>query len=194
MPVATHRRKAGRSIFTWRIAGLAVVQSYLIGSQLERTLGLDRAPAPQVMSMPGMPDMLMPGGPRALSPGLHGLRNSTLAVPFAVVALLLIAVVLRAIVNWSGRPADGTTAKLLFAFGAGVASMSFLLSDALAGLVFSEPLSGVPPDQHYLHLAFLALRYSFALGLLYAAFFGVPWTPKSTLPNASSQPSLREEI
>ena len=163
-------------VYGWRVAVLAVIQAYVVGSQLDRIAGSDRASAAQVLSMPGMPDMAMPGEHQPLSPWLHGLRNSTLAIPVLLAALLVVVVILRNTVGRSRRLAGGTFTRVLFAVGIAVAAMSFLLSDALAGVLFSEPLNGVRSLPHYLDLALVGSRYSFALGLLYAAFLGVPWS------------------
>lgn len=174
-PQPQAERRSWLVVYGWRIAVLAVIQAYVVGSQLERIAGADRAPTAKVMSMPGMPDMVVPGA-EPPSPWAHGLRNSTLALPLLLVVLLLIAVILRNTLGRGSRFTGGTFARILFAIGIALAALTFLLSDALSGVLFSEPLNGVRAFPHYLDLALVGLRYSFALGLLYAAFLGVPWT------------------
>lgn len=194
-PIGSERR-SWFGVFRWRIVTQAVIQVSVAGTQVERMTGTDRTPISHTMtmpSMPGMPGTTVPVDEHPLSPWLRWLRSSTLSVPLMVVALLLIALILRWIVGQSAWPADGTLARVLFAIGTAVAAaVSLPLGDALAGVLFSEPLTGVGASTHYLDIALVGLRYSFALGLLLAAFFGVPWSRK--LPNTTSTHSVQKEL
>ncbi|HET6989178.1 MAG TPA: hypothetical protein VFI00_21300 [Kribbella sp.] len=179
------------------MAALAVVESYLVGWRLDRTVGTDRSAPAHPVSMPGMDMSAMPGlaGDQQFSPA-HWLRYSTLAVPFAAIALLAVSLIVRHVT--SRRTVDSTVPRLLFAVGVAVAALSVSASDALSGVLFDEPLVDVAPGRHYLEVVLVALRYSFALGLVYAAFFGVPWAQRqpglsATSPSTeSTTPPLKE--
>ncbi|HET6985512.1 MAG TPA: hypothetical protein VFI00_02815 [Kribbella sp.] len=174
----------------WRVAALAVVLSFLVGWRLDRTVGADRSAAAHPMSMPGMD---MPGMDMSAMPGMqddpgfspvHWLRYSTLAVPFAIVALLAVSLLVRLAAR--RRAADSTVTRLLFAVGVAVAALSAVASDAVSGVLFDEPLVDVAAGRHYLEVALVAVRYAFALGLVSAAFFGVPWAERRSGRSASS--------
>jgi hypothetical protein len=171
--------------FGWRVGALALVESALVGWRLERIVGIDRAGVVHPMTMPGMDMSAMPGMHHDLpfSP-LHWLRYVALTFPLAAVALFAVSLLVRRVLQ--RQPADSTPARLLFAVGVAVASLSVLAGDALSGLLFDEPLLGVTAGRHYLEVALIALRYAFALGLVYAAFFGVPWDQRRSGPSATS--------
>ncbi|MFI5735050.1 hypothetical protein ACIA49_33365 [Kribbella sp. NPDC051587] len=163
-----------------RIALVAAVQAYVVGAFLTWTAGSDRAARQHVLDMPGMPGMsghAMPGMPmpdshERLSPVLRALRDSTLAVPFAIVILFVVTAALRQIVVRVRWPLDGMRVRILFAVGIGISATAFLFSDVVSGLMFSEPLAGVSAGSHFAALAIAGLRYSLAYGLLYVALFG----------------------
>jgi hypothetical protein len=181
--------------FVWRAVALGLVENYLVGWRLHSFAEPDHAHGASGGSMPGMdmPGMDMHGISEAHSepsPWVHFLRDSTISAPVNVVVLLVAALIIRYALARIGSAAESMLSRVTFAAGAAVAAaLASVPSVAVHGRLFDEHLDGTAAGSHYLSVALITLRYTFALGLLYAAFFGVPWAaPRQVPPPTSVDP------
>lgn len=159
-----------------QLIALGVVQSYLVGWVLHYQYladGHEHAPG----HAHGI-------ATENLSPFWHFMRDSTLAVPAAIVVLLVAALLVRVVLSRLAIPADSVLARIGFALvaavGAAVASVPEVL---IHGWLFGEQPSGAL-GPHLTGIALLTLRYTFALTLCWVLLFGVPWL--ATTPFRSS--------
>lgn len=181
--------------FVWRAVALGLVENYLIGWRLHSLAEPDHAHEASGGSMPGMD---MPGldvhgisdAHSEPSPWVHFLRDSTISAPVNVVVLLVAALIIRYALARIGSAAESMPARITFAAGTAVAAaLASVPSVAVHGWLFDEHLDGTTAGSHYLGVALITLRYTFALGLVYAAFFGVPWAaPRRVPPTTSLDP------
>ncbi|WP_328328689.1 hypothetical protein OHA70_04170 [Kribbella sp. NBC_00382] len=106
-----------------------------------------------------------------LSPLVHFLRDSTLALPVTIAVLLVAALAVRAV--WRD---DTGRARIAFAAAAAVVAGAASVPEVLAhGWLFDEQVAGVSLASHLTGVALVTVRYTFALTLVAAVLFGVPW-------------------
>ncbi|NEA37340.1 hypothetical protein [Streptomyces sp. SID13031] len=158
----------------WRIVALGVVENYTTGWVLHYVY----LPDQQLAAGP-VGEHAGHGGaetPHTLSPLLHFLRDSTLALPVTIVVLLIAALAVRAL--W---PADTARVRIGYAVAAAVAAGIASVPEVLAhGWLFDEQVAGSLAS-HLTGVALVTVRYTFALTLIAAVLFGVPWrAPRST--------------
>ncbi|GAA1592791.1 hypothetical protein GCM10009789_53550 [Kribbella sancticallisti] len=118
-----------------------------------------------------------------LSPLLHFLRDSTLALPVTIAILLIVTLAVRAIAVRVGADAGTARVRIAFACAAAIAAAMASVPEVLAhGRLFDEQIAGVSMASHLTGVALVTLRYTFALTLIAAVLFGVPWrAPRSTV-------------
>ncbi|MEV5965067.1 hypothetical protein AB0L70_25085 [Kribbella sp. NPDC051952] len=113
-------------------------------------------------------------GAQGLSPFAHFLRDSTLALPVSIGVLLLVAVAASRL-----GLRDGVPERIAFAVGAAVVAAVFSAPEVLAhGWLFDEQVTG-DLTSHLTGVALVTLRYTFALVLVAAVLFGVPWRART---------------
>jgi len=158
-----------------KVVALGTVQNYVVGWVLHYVYLPRRAEAPQHHG----------AGHEAaheLSPALHFLRDSTLALPVTITVLLLVSLGVRALAVQAGSGPDTTRVKISFAMLTAVAMAVASGPEVLAhSWLFDEQLAGVSLTSQLTGVVLVTLRYAFALTLIAAVLFGVPWrAPRST--------------
>ncbi|PZF83373.1 hypothetical protein, partial [Jiangella anatolica] len=167
--------------FVWRVTGLALVQNYVVGWRLHRPAAAAEPHASADVIVAAAQAHGGHGGTGHIGTGhvdpwVHFLRDSTLAAPVSVAVLLAVCLLTRAILRRTRVADESVQARLAFALGAaGAAALASVPSTAVHGWLFDEELAGVSVGSHYLDVALVTLRYTFAISLLFAAFLGVPW-------------------
>jgi hypothetical protein len=187
---ATTAKSSGRlpvRRFVWRAVALGLVENYLVGWRLHSFAEADHAHEASGGSMPGMDMHGISDAHTEPSPWVHFLRDSTISAPVNVVVLLVAALIIRYALARIGSAAGSMLARVTFAAGTAVAAaLASVPSVAVHGWLFDEHLDGTAAGSHYLGVALITLRYTFALGLVYAAFFGVPWAAPRQVPLTTS--------
>ena len=154
-----------------KVVALGTVQNYVVGWVLHYVYLPRRAEVHQHH-----------GAAEELSPALHFLRDSTLALPVTIAVLLLVSFGVRALAVQAGSGPDTTRVKISFAMLTAVAMAVASVPEVLAhGWLFGEQIDGVSLTSQLTGVALVTLRYAFALTLIAAVLFGVPWrAPRST--------------
>jgi hypothetical protein len=157
----------------WRVVALGLVENYVTGWVLHYVYLPGRSESHHALGALGMHEGHGAGVPESheLSPLVHFLRDSTLALPVTIAVLLIAALAVRAF--WR---TDTARARIAYAVAAalvaGVASVPEVLAH---GWLFDEPVAGVSLASHLTGVALVTIRYTFALTLIAAVLFGVPW-------------------
>ncbi|MEV6410007.1 hypothetical protein [Kribbella sp. NPDC051718] len=162
----------------WRVVALGVVENYVTGWVLHYVYLPDQHVAAGAV---GLHEGHGAREHHELSPLLHFLRDSTLALPVTIAVLLIAALAVRAF--WR---ADTARARIAYAVAAalvaGVASVPEVLAH---GWLFDEQVAGVSLASHLTGVALVTIRYTFALTLIAAVLFGVPWRASRASPSSS---------
>jgi hypothetical protein len=150
-----------------KVAALGLIQNYLVGWVLHYVYLPDHE-----TTHAGHHGAAATGS--ELSPFTHFLRDSTLALPVSIGVLLLVAVAASRL-----GLRDGVPERIVFAVGAAVVAAVFSAPEVLAhGWLFGEQVAG-DLTSHLTGVALVTLRYTFALVLVAAVMFGVPWRART---------------
>ncbi|MGW6282770.1 hypothetical protein [Kribbella sp. NPDC055071] len=150
-----------------KVAVLGLIQNYAVGWVLHYVYLPDHAPAAHAGHHGA--------AGHEVSPFLHFLRDSTLALPVSIAVLMLVAVAASRL-----GLRDGVPERLAFAVGAAIVAAVFSAPEVLAhGWLFDEQITG-DLTSHLTGVALVTLRYTFALVLVAAVVFGVPWRARTT--------------
>jgi hypothetical protein len=154
-----------------KVAVLGLIQNYAVGWVLHYVYLPDHAPAAHTGHHGAAGPEISP----EVSPFLHFLRDSTLALPVSIAVLMLVAVAASRL-----GLRDGVPERLAFAVGAAIVAAVFSAPEVLAhGWLFDEQIAG-DLISHLTGVALVTLRYTFALVLVAAVVFGVPWRARTT--------------
>lgn len=158
---------------------VCLLQNYVVGWVLHYLHQPKAARAVELLALPAHDDG---GHHRPMPVGgwdqfVHYLRDSTLALPFVFVVLLIVTLGTWRLLSRRGVGADTVTSRLVFAVAAAVAvAAASLPSVWVHGWLFDEKLPAtISLGQHLVEVAAITLRYTFALALGYVLLFSVPW-------------------
>lgn len=118
-------------------------------------------------------DLLAPGAAE-LDPTVHYLRDAALAVPGFVIAALVTTLLANRLCRVLSD--EGGAARLVFAVAAGLSGAVATVAGATVhGLLFADGVGGLSAVSLGAD-AVVALRFSFALAVVFALLAGVPWS------------------
>lgn len=160
-----------------RVVALGVVENYVTGWVLHYVYLPGRSESHHALGALGMHEghgghaAGLPSESHELSPLAHFLRDSSLALPVTIAVLLIAAFAVRAV--WRD---DTARARIAYAVAAAVVAGVASVPEVLAhGWLFDEQIAGVSMASHLTGVALVTVRYTFALTLIAAVLFGVPW-------------------
>jgi hypothetical protein len=172
---------------------VCLLQNYVVGWALHYFHQPKAARALTVLALPAHDD-----GPRhrpmpmsGWDQFVHYVRDSTLALPFVFVVLLVATLCAWRLLRRRGVGADTVASRLVFAVVAAVAvAAASVPSVWVHGRLFDEKLpASITMGQHLVEVAAITMRYTFALALGYVLLFGVPWQRfDRPLPEVATQP------
>lgn len=162
---------------------VCLLQNYVVGWVLHYLHQPKAARATALLAMPAHDGGHGAGGHHRPMPTsawdqfVHFWRDSTLALPFTFVLLLIVTLGTWRLLARRGVGADTVTARLGFAIAAAVAvAAASVPSVWVHGWLFDEKLPAtISFGEHLVEVAAITLRYTFALTLGYVLLFGVPW-------------------
>jgi hypothetical protein len=150
------------------VAAVAAVQAYAVGLLLH-SLHSDPAESHEAVY---------------IEPALHWLRDSTLALPGSLAFLLLATFAARALVGRAGWNADGFGARVAWALAGALGyAIASVPGAVVHNKLFLAGHEGASFVIHSLEEAMITSRYSFAILIVFAAIWGVPWRRSGAGPH-----------
>jgi hypothetical protein len=149
-----------------RVIALAVAQAFVVGWVLHLAHS-DPAEAHEAIYV---------------DPALHYLRDSALAVPLTFLALCVATAAARRLGPWLGDP-EGVRARAGWALlGAVAYAVAVIPGTFVHDRLFAAGHEGVSLVGHAAGEGLLTVRYSFALLVVFAAVWGVPYRRAAAAP------------
>jgi hypothetical protein len=133
------------------------------------------------------------GGTAGLDPTVHYLRDASLAVPGFVIAALVATLVAYRLCRGLGDEGEGVAPRLVLAVATGVsAAVATVAGAAVHAWLFEDPPGGLSALAQGAD-AIVALRFAFAVAVVFALVAGVPWS-RSARDSAAERAHIRSEL